>query len=248
MTVEPFTLPPGKYLFLSDIHVPYHDERALAAAIKHGKQNGCDHLLINGDFVDFHQISDHPKEFGRPTIKQELGLAEQMLGWMRHELGKPGVIYNVGNHEERWIRFLMGRAPEIFDLTSNLWHELLDFGRHDVTLVHDRRTIMAGHLHIYHGHTIFRGASSPVNPARTIFLQTNVCGIAGHLHRNSHHVVRRADGTLVSCWSVACLCDLAPFYARNTQWGHGFAEITVSKKGGFDVSLKKVIAGKVYSA
>ena len=48
---------PGDYLILSDVHVPYHSEIALEAALKYGIDAGCKHLVFNGDFLDFYKLS-----------------------------------------------------------------------------------------------------------------------------------------------------------------------------------------------
>ena len=43
----------GQVGILSDIHVPYHSPKALAASVKHLKTLGLKALILNGDFADF---------------------------------------------------------------------------------------------------------------------------------------------------------------------------------------------------
>ncbi len=52
----------NKFLILSDIHLPYQDNEALECAISEGLKQGCDAIILNGDALDCHMISDFVKE------------------------------------------------------------------------------------------------------------------------------------------------------------------------------------------
>jgi hypothetical protein len=47
----------GRVGILSDVHVPYHDEVAVLAAVHHLAELGLDALLLNGDIGDFYALS-----------------------------------------------------------------------------------------------------------------------------------------------------------------------------------------------
>ena len=47
---------------LSDVHVPYHSITAVTAALDHFVKIGIDCLLLNGDTIDFYQLSKFEKD------------------------------------------------------------------------------------------------------------------------------------------------------------------------------------------
>jgi hypothetical protein len=53
--LEPYYLPKDrkKVLIISDIHLPYHDDKALFAALEYGLKEQVDTIYINGDLLDF---------------------------------------------------------------------------------------------------------------------------------------------------------------------------------------------------
>ena len=51
---KPIKLDGSRLGVISDIHIPYHDEQAVRAALVHLKKDKIDHLLINGDLCDFY--------------------------------------------------------------------------------------------------------------------------------------------------------------------------------------------------
>src|SRR6056297_3044228 len=52
---QAYELKARRVLVLSDIHMPYHDKRALELAIEEGKKHKVDAILINGDLLDMYQ-------------------------------------------------------------------------------------------------------------------------------------------------------------------------------------------------
>ncbi len=69
-----FTLPSdaNNILVLSDVHFPYHDEEALGSAIQYGIQEQVNTVLLNGDILDFYQLSRFDKDPSKPKMKTEL--------------------------------------------------------------------------------------------------------------------------------------------------------------------------------
>ena len=55
----PFILPDdcSRVLYLTDVHVPYHNIAALTAAIQYGIELKADSIFIGGDFLDFYSLS-----------------------------------------------------------------------------------------------------------------------------------------------------------------------------------------------
>jgi hypothetical protein len=73
-------------------------------------------------------------------------------------------------------------------------------------------------------------------PARSAFLRTTASVLVGHHHRTSTHVEPNWKHEEIACWSVGCLCDLAPEYARVNKYNQGLSLVDVSEDGQFEVA------------
>jgi len=235
---------------LSDIHVPYHSEVALAAAVKHLKRQKLAALVLNGDTADFYAISRFTKDPRKRNFRGELEQARQLVGWLRQEFPKIPIVFKAGNHEERWTHWLWAHAPEVSDDPRMRLDQWLELDEHGIELVEDQRPIMAGKLPILHGHEKGKGISSPVNQARGAFMRLHHTVLEGHGHRTSGHCEPDMWGSEVFCWSTGCLCGLRPEYARvANKWNHGFAVVDVQADGSFGVQNMRITNdGKVRSS
>lgn len=235
----------GKVGILSDIHIPYHDETALRAAVDHLQAEKIDALLLNGDWADFYSISRHEKNPKHRNFRNELAAGRTFLKWVRQEFPNIPITVKLGNHEERWERWLWQHAPEVSDdpiMGLDNWYGMPALG---MTLVKDKRIILAGSLPILHGHEKGNGISSPVNQARGAFMRLHHTVLEGHGHRTSTHSEPDMMGRETVCFSTGCLCDLRPAYAVLNKWNHGFAVVHVHDGGEFDVENLRVSGGKV---
>lgn len=233
-------------LILSDIHIPYHDEVALQAAVEYGKKQKPDIVILNGDIGDFYAVSRHDKD-PRRCLAEELEAVRQFLFWLRKQFPKARIIFKTGNHEQRLERFLMKNAPVLLGTSDFEIPTLLRFSELGIEAVGSLNMIRLGKLCIYHGHELPQGMSSPVNPARGMWMRVQETLLCGHWHRVSEHVEKLGiSGKTVSCWSTGCLCDMRPSYCIINRWSHGFAFVTTDSKGEFEVQNKRIIRGKVY--
>ena len=239
----------GHVGILSDVHVPYHSEIAVASAITCLKSQGLAGLLLNGDIADFYAISRYNKDPTQRDFKGELDAVREFLAYVRQEFPGIPIVYKLGNHEERWTHWLWQHAAEISDdprMSLGAW---LDLDKHDITLVEDQRPVMLGKLPVLHGHELPKGMAAPVNVARGAFLRTLSTCLVGHSHRTSNHAESDMWHRETGCWSTGCLCDLRPEYAKINRWNWGFAVATVHERGAFDVHNYRVMGdGTVRSA
>jgi predicted phosphodiesterase len=235
----------GKVGVLSDIHVPYHDETALRAAVDHLQAEQIECLLLNGDWADFYSISRHEKNPKHRNFKNELHAGRELLKWLRQEFPDARFVAKLGNHEERWASWLWQHAPEISDdpiMGVDNWYGFHNLG---IDLVADKRIVLAGALPILHGHEKGNGISSPVNQARGAFMRLHHTVLEGHGHRTSTHSEPDMMGRETVCFSTGCLCDMRPAYARLNKWNHGAAVVHVHADRTFDVENFRIQAGKV---
>lgn len=230
---------------ISDVHVPYHDERAFAAAVDHLKKQSIDTLILNGDFADFYRISRWQKDPRKRRFSEERTSIIEALDWLRDCFPKARLIWKDGNHEERWTHWIWEKAAEIYDLPACQIPSLLEFDRNRIEYVTDQRPIMLGKLPIFHGHELPKTMASPVNAARGAFMRMLDSVLIGHGHRTSTHAEPNWTHKEITCWSTGCLCDMAPEYARLNKWNFGFALVDVSLDGEYGVHNMRISNGKV---
>lgn len=230
----------GRVGVLSDIHIPFHHPVALKAAIDHLTDTGIDALLLNGDIADFYRISHWVKRPLERDFAGELDSVRTFLALLRKRFPRIPIVYKLGNHEERWERWLLQRAPEISDepeMGLDVW---LRTAPHNIEIIGDQRIVMLGTLPVLHGHELPKGISSPVNAARGAFMRTHHTVLVGHQHQTSGHCEPNMFHDETFVWSTGCLCGLNPEYARFNRWNLGFAVVTVHRDGEFDVSNLRI--------
>jgi len=221
---------------ISDLHVPFHSEKALGAAVKHLKDMNPDCLLINGDLCDFYGLSKYSKNPRDRDDVGELHALRECTAWLRSCFPKARIVVKQGNHEARYDQFCWeshGRLALENEMSLPHW---LHFEKYGVEYVTDQRAILVGKLAVFHGHELGKGISNPVNPARGAFLRAHDTVLVGHSHQTSAHADTSWSRNEIMCWSTGCLSDLNPAYHVVNRYNWGFANVDVATDGSFDVS------------
>lgn len=242
---EPHICDGKRVLILSDIHIPFHDKSAVDLAVAWGKKQNPDAVILNGDTIDFYQLSRFEKDPRERKTKDEIDDAKAFLAYIAGSFPGSAIIYKKGNHDERWDKFLWNHAPEICELENVQLHTILEFGQHGIQMVEDQRPIMCGKLPVFHGHELPKGMTNPVNMARGAYLRMADTVLVGHGHRTSSHTEPNWKHEEVATWSTGCLCGLNPGYARINKWNHGFAFVEVGNDGEFSLLNLRISGGKV---
>ncbi len=109
----------GVVLIGSDAHYwpgpPSTANRAFVHACKHLKPSG---VILNGDVIDGARISRWNAGAWadlreRPTVIEELGVAQERLREIRQASGTAECYWTLGNHDARFETFLLKAAPEM---------------------------------------------------------------------------------------------------------------------------------------
>ena len=240
---------PGKYLILSDIHVPYHNEVAIEAALRYGIDEGCQHLVLNGDFLDFYKLSRWSQDPRYRNVADELETGKEILAELeRHFSGSDSIrVYKVGNHEDRYEQFLYAKAAALVGIEAFKLKKILPIDPKTWKFVESKQLYKLGKLLMLHGHEVGRGLFDPVNIARGMWLRLQQTAMVGHWHRTSTHVeTTGVKETVIPCYSVGALCDLSPDYAPVNKWNAGFAIVNLDVSGNFHVRNLINHQGKVY--
>lgn len=237
---------PVKALVLSDVHIPFHSPEALAIALDCGRDRQANLILLNGDILDHYALSRWETDPAKRDFPGEVRAGKQFLAGLRKSFPKARIVYKIGNHEERFERYLRLKAPELLGLPDITWTSLFELGKHKIELVDGKRPIRLGKLNVVHGHEYVFQISNPVNPARGLFLRAKGHVLGGHFHQTSQHSERSLEQHVISAWSTGCLCDLHPEYRPLNNWNHGFAFVDVDKRGAFHVDNLRIIDGRVW--
>jgi predicted phosphodiesterase len=238
---------PARILVVSDLHIPYHDGTAMQAAFEYAKSQGIEDVYVNGDLVDFYQLSRFDRDPNVVGIQEELRILGEFLSWLRENFSGR-LWWKLGNHEDRFDRYMIAKAPELYGLPALSVAGLVGADDYGIEMVGSRTLTRMGKLNVVHGHEFGESIFSPVNPARGLFLRAKCSTIAGHHHATSEHHENNLNGDGMACWSVGCLCDLRPSYRpfAFTRWNHGFAIIELDADGAFVVRNHRIIDGVVH--
>ena len=237
---------PAKVLVLSDIHVPFHDERAVGAAIEWGKKEGCNRVLLNGDLADNHSISRWETDPRERDFAEEIRLTTQMLKHIRDTFPKAEIVWKRGNHEERYESYLRQKAAELLGVDAFQFEAIYGTKELGVVVVGECRPVHVGKLPVIHGHEYKFAISNPVNPARGLFLRAKESALCGHHHLMSTHREKSLSEHEHTTYSTGCLCQMRYKYAPINNHTQGFATIEIDKEGAWRVDNLKVIKGKVW--
>jgi predicted phosphodiesterase len=245
----PLVLPKScnNILLISDLHIPYHNVEAITLAIDYGQKANVNTVFINGDLMDFHQLSRFMKDPKKRSVKHEFDTTKAFLVSLRDAFPAAEIYWLKGNHCVRYEHWLMTKAYEIFDDEYYHLENRLRLNEQRVKIIDDKTLVKAGQLSITHGHHVMRGFFSPVNSARGAWMKAKQSIIIGHVHKVSNHVEVNLDGQTFGCWSTGSLCELRPDYSPLvSNYQHGFAHVIIDNDGTFAVKNMQIINGKIH--
>ena len=246
-----YQLPIGlkKMGFISDLQVPFHDPKAIQLTFDYLNKENIDSLFINGDLVDFYQLSDFQKDPRVRKFDEEYEAIIEMLGYIRKSFPKIPIYYNLdANHEFRYERYMRTKAPELLGLKGKFeLEELLMLNTFTIIPIKNIDHVKFGHLPIIHGDTTFRRGSG-VSPAKTLFDRVKQSAIASHVHRTNEYTTKNQfDSEIFTCWTTGHLMHSNVEYCKHVdQYNQGFAVLEKDKTGEYRVYNKRIINHKIY--
>lgn len=241
---EPFVIDGKKSLILADAHIPYHNKDALTVALRYGLEQDVDTLVLLGDWIDFYSISRWEKDPRKRDFQMEIDTYNEVMDVIRGEFKTQEIVYLIGNHEERFDKYLKVKAPEFFGVNYINFDTFFQSELFRIKIVSNKRILKIGSLNLIHGHELNIGRG--VVPSRSLYLKAKQKSLMGHLHTTTHYSTKKIGGDIVSCWSVGCLCELKPEYAPYNEWNHGFAIVDRLDGTNFRVHNKKIIDGEIF--
>ncbi len=228
---------------MSDVHIPYHSNSAIDEALNYFLIKKIDAILLNGDILDCYMLSKFQPDPRKRHFKDELQAFKEFIQVLKDNI-TPRIFYKLGNHEERYEKMMILKAPEFLDVPHFDYENVLGCSELGVKVIKDQRIVYAGNLPIFHGHELGMKSVS-VNPARTLFLKTHVSSMCSHLHRTSQHTEPSLNED-IRTWSTGHLGEEHPKYARINKWNHGCARIEKDEDGNFEVINFALGKNKLY--
>jgi predicted phosphodiesterase len=225
-----------------DIHIPEHDEQALATALKAHEMLHPDYSLFLGDVLDCGIFSSHSKRTIGESLAQDFKKTEvdptrELLDLVQKNT-QIHTHYLCGNHEERIERWAANNGQVALSLYSML--DPCDFlarGRKKFSIIPysvpsgDRM----GYVQIAPDLVAVHGWSFARHAARIHLDKSRSQSIVfGHTHRAQSETSRDPwTGKVIKAFNPGTLSKLQPLYAVGgapNDWSHGFAIIYVGRR------------------
>lgn len=244
-------LPPVKYtrkgdwLITGDWHVPYHDEVSIESMIRFCFDNKIPNILLNGDGVDFYRLSDYVSDPRMASPSNELETMHEILKGLRKYF-RGHRVYKIGNHEDRYERYLYQRASAVVGISAFQLDQVLRLRELKFDYITSKQHVIVGDLPVFHGHELPRGSGSPVNPAKTLYSRIGSSGVVSHHHCSSEHTATEGlSKKLHRCFSIGCMCQMVKGYSPINSWNIGFGRARVDAKGNTEFRNYIVDRGKI---
>lgn len=224
--------PVRKVVVASDIHVPYHDRKVVAAWMQFLKDFKPDELVLNGDIADMHAASSHGDAHSEHLIIDEILALNEFLDDVQKVVGpKCKIHYCLGNHEDRLPRYIEQNAPNMRGMmtipqAAQLKQRKITWS--DYGKVH----FLSDKLGVTHG--IFHGT----HYAKETLVRYGTSIIVGHAHRPQIHTMGVAgeDASAIrGCFGLGCMIpvDDVPYLKGPSGWSNGFGVFYIRRDGTF---------------
>lgn len=224
MPVRPWSMAkPSRIVVLGDLHAPFHHHGALNFALSVISAIRPSVVVQIGDLYDFYSFGRFPRSLNVITPGDEISRGREATEdmWHRvHRIVPRAKLFQMkGNHDERPIKKLFERAPELEAVVSV--RELFEFRRVE-TVSEERDELIINDILFMHGFRSKLGDHARHNGLSTV---------CGHSHQGGTVFQRLGDKTIFEL-NAGYLAnpDSKPLsYTRQrriSNWTHGLGVIT----------------------
>ncbi len=222
----------------NDAQVPFHDKRALQLLMLFLRRERPDWLILNGDFMDFWEISTYdvtPRS--KTEFVKEIEIGKRILRSFRKILPHARITWIEGNHEFRLRKYLIQNAPELYGMRGLSVPDLFSLEELSIEYVpcHKLATrftdnfIRVGKLHVGHWDRVSKHAGYA---AKQLVEDKGVSVLQGHTHRFGAHARSTVDGRVLLGIENFCLCSRRQSYINYGNWQLGFSVVYVHPRSG----------------
>jgi predicted phosphodiesterase len=214
-------------VFISDLHIPYEDKKAVKLVYKFLEDNkdSLDVVILGGDIIDFYSLSKFNKDPRRALdIQKDLDKTFNFLSEIRRILPNATIIFIPGNHEQRLRKYKWSKCPELAYLRCLTPEKL--FRLEELNIQWFEKRWKYKKLYFIHGSKLSTHSGGTAQKNRDN-CGTNV--IVGHSHRTGKSNKTNLGGNQGG-WESGCLCRLDPEYMDDVaDWQHGICVINYYK-------------------
>jgi len=213
-----------KALVLNDLHFPHENSRAIGLTLKIAEELQPDIIFLNGDIIDCWAISDFVKnpKTSNTDFSYEIERTSSFLYNLRWRFPKARIIYIFGNHEYRWVKYIVTHADKLVKLRGLSLEEQLGLNETDILVVNSgnrENSYLWGKLLIGHFDRVNKHSGMT---AKNLIDDKSISLIQAHTHRGGSSFRRLYDRDIVG-YENFCLCDRNPDYTDHPNWGLGFS-------------------------
>lgn len=218
-----------RVLVTSDWHVPFFDPEALSRLFYQIQTRKPNWIILNGDLIDFYPISTHLRSPARLlSLQEELDTLVVLLQIVRDLAPRARITYMLGNHEERFIKYLWRDRPELLPLRSLSLPTLLGLNRFRIELHPFPFRYLTDECTVTHGNITRKRSGYTAHGMMELF--GAVSGVSGYVHRLARVHKRFPSGKIITWVEGGCACQLQASYAPAPDWQHGFAWIDIGSE------------------
>jgi len=232
--------PKPKIAILSDIHFPFNIN--LDPILTFLAKYEPDTIILNGDIVDFYEISMFSKDKTINDINIGIEKTIELIKNIR-SFYKNTIYYRIGNHEERLIKYLWNN-PSFKDYLE--FEKLFHAQEYNIKFVYKQDLLFTHNINIFHGNEL---NLKNVKYAAERLLERFSCNIIiGHFHNKQERVkykLENGEYIPIGAWVAGCLCQKPLYSAHNTYFSNGFILLEYFDENFFQVKNILVIKDKI---
>ena len=201
-------------MIISDLHIPYEDKSAVNVALKIHQRMRPAMVIVNGDLLDFPQISHFTSDpANNQTLGDDINAGVAILKKLQRY---SKVVFLEGNHEIRMRNYILDNAPELYeflDLKTIFENKIDDLeyiqGVGKESMYYYDNDLLVGHFNKVSKHAGYT--------AKLLVDQYRCNVVQGHTHRVGVHFATGFNGTIAG-YESGCLCSLEPQYISKPNW------------------------------
>lgn len=231
-----------RWLLIPDCHVPFQDVAAFRLMLRAAKTCGVRNVAVLGDFIDCFSVSSHPKSPNRRLdLEEELEAGRAALSEIE-SVCTGQRIYVAGNHEDRLERYLIDKAPALFNTVKV--EKLLELSKRGWRYVPYKDHVKIGKLYLTHD--AGKAGKQAHHDALNAF-QGNV--VIGHTHRIGYAVEGNAKGkphvgAMLGWLGDVDAVDYLHRIRAKRDWAHGFGLMYKEPDGCVHIVPVPIVNGK----
>lgn len=236
---------PEVWAIVGDTQVPFHDPAAVELATRVIAAVKPDHLVYNGDMIDFWSISKHQPSrheiLGAVSLQEEIDRTIAVQDKLASGLDKRARLHCIdGNHENRLEKFFgVGPQTVLGSLKALRMEEVFSYKERGFTSYHPygEGIWITDNLFVYHGQFV-----SPL-PGVSVKKEIDAIGasvIMNHVHRRSDIRFRQGEHEWRGIEN-GCLCQLASTYSTMTNWAHALTIVRKYDNRHWDADVVDII-------